>query len=85
MTKPGYVLCIPCWKMVQQEVVLNVSDKSYDKIMQAIEAIEEEKLKQVHSNEDFDFTSLYCKFCHHSDVTVVTEANRTQLLALLEE
>ena len=84
MTKPGYVLCIPCWKMVQQEVVLNVSDKSYNKIMQAIEEIEKEVKKEINW-EQFDFKSLHCKFCYHSDVTVVTEANRTQLLALLEE
>ena len=81
MTKPGYVLCIPCWKMVQQEVVLNVSDKSPGKIMQAIE---KEKLEQVMSHEDFDFESLQCKFCHQSNVTVVTEENSTELLALLE-
>ena len=70
--------------MVQQEVVLNVSDKSYDKIMQAIEAIEKEMLKQVMSTEQFNFKSLHCKFCHPSNVTVVTEENRTELLTLLE-
>ena len=84
MTKPGYVLCIPCWKMVQQEVVLNVSDKSPQQIMQAIDAIQKDKWMQVLSHEDFDFESLQCKFCHQSNVTVVTEENRTELLTLLE-